>query len=83
MWWWDGAMPWWGMIFWPVVMLVVMFVCMGLMMGMMRGGGMMGRMPPWRRDPARDPFDILRERFARGEINKDEYEERKGSLSQP
>ena len=40
--------------------------------------------PTWRRDASRQtPFEILSERFARGEIDRHEYEERKGLLSQP
>jgi uncharacterized membrane protein len=47
----------------------------------MRGAGM-GM--PWGRDRhSSAPFDILRERFARGDITKEEYEERKRLLSQP
>jgi putative membrane protein len=38
----------------------------------------------WRRDAGRQTaFEILSERFARGEIDRQEYEERKGLLSQP
>jgi len=80
--WWDyGApMPWFGMMVWPIVMMGLMIACAAMMMVFMRGSGA----GMWRRDH-RDsaPFDILRERFARGEINKDEYEERKHLLSQP
>jgi uncharacterized membrane protein len=40
--------------------------------------------PSWRPDVRRQtPFEILSERFARGEIDRREYEERKGLLSQP
>jgi len=40
--------------------------------------------PTWRRDASRQtPFEILSERFARGEIDRHQYEERKGLLSQP
>jgi putative membrane protein len=39
---------------------------------------------PWHGDsqpvPGRTPLDILRERFARGEIDKDEFEERRRVL---
>jgi uncharacterized membrane protein len=39
--------------------------------------------PTWRGEYSRPtPFDILRERFARGEIDQQEYEKRKGLLSQ-
>ncbi len=39
--------------------------------------------PNWRSDSRRQsPFEILKERFARGEIDRQEYEERKGFLSQ-
>lgn len=40
--------------------------------------------PSGRRDSSRQtPFEILSERFARGEIDRHEYEERKGLLSRP
>ena len=32
--------------------------------------------------PARDPLDILKERFARGEIDKEEFEERRRVLGE-
>ena len=70
MWWWDGS---W--MIWPFIMVAACIVMMGMMM---RGHGGM-RMPPGRND---DPLVILRERFARGEIDKDEFEERKRLLSQ-
>jgi putative membrane protein len=70
MWGWNGTMPW--MAFWPLVFLVVCVVMMALMMG---GGMHMGRR---RKD---DALDILRERFARGEIDQHEYEDRKRLLS--
>jgi len=47
-------------------------------------GGRTETPPSWRRNASRQtPFEILSERFARGEINRQEYEERKGLLSQP
>lgn len=81
--WWDygGPMPWFGMMLWPVVMIGFMIVCALIMMLFMRGSGM-GM--PWGRDRRGSaPFDILRERLARGDIDKAEYEERKRLLSQP
>jgi putative membrane protein len=32
--------------------------------------------------PGRTPLDILKERFARGEIDKEEYEERRRTLGE-
>jgi putative membrane protein len=75
MWWWDGPMPW--MMFWPIIMIGFMVVCVVVMMAMMRGGGM--RMPPWRKN---DPLGVLKERFARGEIDQKEYEDRRRLLTQ-
>ena len=69
MWWWnDGPGPW--MYFGPVVFIVMIFACGVIMMFMMRGrhGGRSGAL------------DILKERFARGEIDKNEYEERRRLL---
>jgi putative membrane protein len=71
MWWWndyDWHMPW---TFGPFVMLFFMALCVGMMFVMMRGhhGG--------RSDY---PLDILKERFARGEITQAEYEERRRVL---
>jgi putative membrane protein len=61
-------MPW---MFGPLVMLFFMALCIGMLFLMMRGrhGG--------RRSY---PLDILKERFARGEITQAEYEERRRVL---
>ena len=74
--WWGGPAP-----FWPFLMLGFMLICGVVMMVMMHGGGMW--MPHGRRDDSSTPLDILRQRFARGEIDQHEYEERKRLLSQP
>jgi putative membrane protein len=67
--WWDGsAAPWYGMIFGPIMMIVFFVICFFMMRGMMhrhRGGY---------------ALDILKERYARGEINQTEYEERRRLL---
>ena len=70
MWWWHDSAPW--IMFWPFGFLVI---CVVMMAMMMRHGGNGGR--------RQDPLDILRERFARGEIDQKEYEDRKRLLSQP
>ena len=69
---WDGAMPWLMFLpmLWPVVVTgAVIFVVILLIRD--------GRTPTRRRNPTIPaPFEILRERFARGEIDQPEYEER-------
>ena len=72
MWWWNGYGfgPW--MHFGPVFIILIIAACILLMFFMMRGhrGGSHG-------DSAEQ---ILKERFARGEIDKAEYEERRRVL---
>ena len=69
MWWndyWHG--PW--MFFGPVMMLVFMIACAAIMFLMMRGHGT-------RHGSA---AEILKERYARGEIGDEEYEKRRRVL---
>jgi len=63
------------MIFWlaAVVVLVVLLV-------RWLGGPWHGVQPLHGAPPARTPLDILKERFARGEIDKDDFEERRRIL---
>ena len=72
MWWndyWHG--PW--MLFGPGMMILFVIVCFVLMGFMMRGGTA--------HRPARGKaLEILRERFARGEISQAEFEERRRVL---
>jgi putative membrane protein len=64
---------------------LIALICMGVMIWMMMGHGMMGHggrdhggMDHSERRPR--AHDILAERFARGEITKQEFEERKRVL---
>lgn len=76
MWGWDdpagvGWMLFSAMhVFWWVVMIAVAVVIFRTITGRSRG--------PWRRDSA---MDILRQRYARGEIDAAEYEERRKQLA--
>ena len=72
MWWNDyWPMPW--MFFGPMFMIIFVIICMTVMFFMMRGGMM-------HRDRGREAMDILKARYARGEINQAEYEERRRLL---
>jgi putative membrane protein len=75
MWGWG----WYGMIFGPLFMILVLAVVIGVIVLAVRwlGGPWQGTLPPHYPPPGRTPVDILKERFARGEIDKDEFEERR------
>lgn len=84
--WWnsagDGAVPWLmflPMTLWPVVVIGGIIALVVLVMRR----GRTEAPPAWRDGRRQMPFEILSERFARGEIDRQEYEERKGLLSQP
>jgi putative membrane protein len=70
------AWGWWGMIFGPLIMILVLAVAIAAVVLLVRGlgGAWHGPMPP------KTPLDILKERFARGEIDKAEFEERRRVL---
>jgi putative membrane protein len=66
--WWNGywPMPW---MFFPIIFMAI---CMAMMFLMMRGG--------MHRGSNDRPIDILKERYARGEITQAEYEDRRRFL---
>ena len=76
--WWGGG--WYGMIFGPLFMIVVIAAVIALVLVFARslGGPWHASSPP----APRTPLDILKERFARGEIDKQEYEERRRVLGE-
>ena len=45
-------------------------------------GGPWHGAPPYQGPPSRTPLDILKERFARGEIDKQDFEERRRVLGE-
>ena len=78
--WWGGG--WYGMIFGPLFMILLLAVRdrrRGPSRPLARRA-MAGKPPHL--PPARTPLDILKERFARGEIDKDEFEERRRVLGE-
>ena len=74
----DWAGGWYGMIFGPLFMILVLVVVIAVAVLLVRWLG-----GPWHGthvQPGRTPLDILKERFARGEIDKEEFEDRRRVL---
>jgi putative membrane protein len=73
--WWGGG--WYAMILGPLFMILVLAVLIAAVVLLVRwaGGPWQGAVPP-----GRTPLDILKERFARGEIDKEEFEQRRRVL---
>ena len=85
----GGYGPHWGlggygfglihMIFWVVVLIALVVAVVWLVRSMMAGGPAAGSHPP--PPPRRSPgLDALEERYARGEINREEYLEKKRDI---
>jgi putative membrane protein len=76
-------MPWYGMIFGPLMMIIVFAAIIAVAVLLVRwlGGGSHGVSQHDYSKSSETALDILKERFARGQIEKDEFEEKKRLLS--
>lgn len=75
---WDGG--WFGMFLGPLLMILFIAAIVVLVVIALRW---LGGSAYFRHEPlAKTPLDILKERFARGEIGQEEFEERKRILEQ-
>ena len=75
---WGGA-SW--MFLGPLMMIAFIAAIVAFIVLIFRWlGGSHGAAPP--SPPGRSPLDILKERFARGEIDKEEFEERRRVLDE-
>lgn len=74
-------MSWYGMIFGPIVMIIWLVVVIVVVAAVVRWlqGGTAGSLPSL--GGRKRSLEILEERFARGEIDKDEFQEKKRLLS--
>jgi len=76
-----GGMGWAGMIF-QIVFWIVLLVVLGLLIRWLLQGS--GNREPGRGNPPSDggnrALEILKERYARGEIDKEEFEQKKRDL---
>ena len=73
--WWGGG--WSGMIFGPLFMILVLAAVIGAVVLLVRW---VSGPPSYHASADRTSLDILKERFARGEIDKNEFEERRRVL---
>ena len=70
MWWWGGM--WFGWLFWLIIIAVIIWAVVRIT------GSSSGRSHP--SSPQESALDILKKRYARGEITKEEFEQMKKDL---
>jgi putative membrane protein len=75
---WDGG--WHGWFFGPIMMIVFIAFAVVVVVLLVRWLGGPGHGAAWHGPPGKTPLDILKERYARGEIDKQEFEERRRVL---
>ena len=73
-WWGASSAPWYGMMFGPIMMIGFVVLAVLVIAWLLRVFGL-----SWQQ--GHSALDILKERFARGEIDRAEYEDRKRLVS--
>ncbi len=81
---WHDGCGWGHMILGPLMMIAFIAIVIVVVVFAVRwlGGAGHGAAAPPHAPPGTTPLDILKERFARGEIDKDEFEERRRTLGE-
>lgn len=78
---WEGGWHW--MFFGPVAMIVFIAVAVAVVVMIVRWlAGPTHRYLPPHAPTGKQPIDILKERYAKGEIDKEEFEERRRVLGE-
>ena len=77
---WGGG--WHGWFFGPIMMIVFIAVAVVVVVLLVRWLGGPGHGGAQHNPHGKVPLDILKERFARGEIDKEEFEERRRVLGE-
>ena len=78
--WWDGSSaPWYGMIFGPIMMIAFVVLTVLIIAWALRAFGLGWQSGPQGRNTPLDTLSV--DRFARGEIDRAEYEDRRRLLS--
>jgi putative membrane protein len=75
--WWNGG--WGAMMFGPLLMVFVPVALVLILLWALRRSGPSSASSA-HPQPPQAPLDILKERFARGEIDKEEYQEKRRIL---
>ncbi|PWG64677.1 hypothetical protein DEM34_04080 [Spiribacter halobius] len=79
---WDSHFGWGHMLLGGLVMALVLGAVIGLIALLARGLGGSSALPPARdRERGRSAREILDERYAKGEIDRDEYQQRREDLA--
>ena len=80
---WQHMMGWSGGWYsvWPVIMIVLIGVTIGGVVVLARATGTATR-SPYPMPPGKTALDMLKERFARGEIDKAEFEDKRRALGE-
>jgi len=78
--WWGGG--WYGMIFGPLIMILVFALLIVAVVLLVRwaSGPWPGAPAAQHVPPGRTPLDILNDRYARGEIEREEYLQRRKDI---
>ena len=72
----------WGMFVGPLIMILILAATIAAIVFLVRwlSGARQGFGPASLTPPVQSPVDILKERFAKGELSKEEFDERRRVL---